>query len=115
MGGVLSSELKNSRLEVLRSFAEKRPQDPFPRYALAMELKTSGDKEGARQAFEALIAEHRDYIASYAPAGEVLIGLDRLNDARLVYGKGIEACARQGDAHARDHLESALAALDRDK
>ena len=116
MGGVLiGSELKNSRLEVLRSFAEKRPQDPFPRYALAMELKTSGDGEGAWRAFEALIAEHPDYLASYAPAGGVLIELDRLDDAHLVYGKGIEACTRQGDAHARDHLESALAALERDK
>ena len=100
---------------MLRSFAEKRPQDPFPRYALAMELKTTGDGEGAWQAFEALIAQHPDYIASYAPAGEVLIGLDRSDEARLVYGKGIEACTRKSDAHTRDHLESALAALGTDK
>ena len=113
MGGVLSSELKNSRLETLRSFAEKRPQDPFPRYALAMEFKTSGDAEGAWRTFAALIADHPDYIASYAPAGEVLIGLDRIDEARLVYGKGIEACTRQNNAHARDHLDSALADLDK--
>jgi len=113
LGGVLSSELKNSRLEMLRSFAEKRPQDPFPRYALAMELKNSGDAEGAWRTFAALIAEHPDYIASYAPAGEVLIGLDRMDEARLVYGKGLEACTRQGNAHARDHLDSVLADLDK--
>jgi hypothetical protein len=100
---------------MLQAFVEKRPQDPFPRYALAMELKTSGDGEGAWQTFATLIAQHPDYVAAYAPAGEVLIGLDRSDEARLVYGKGIEVCARLGDAHARDHLESALAALATDK
>ncbi|HEX7506300.1 MAG TPA: hypothetical protein VF550_05975 [Polyangia bacterium] len=96
---------------MLRSFAEKRPQDPFPRYALAMELKTSGDSEGAWRVFESLIAEHADYIASYAPAGEVLAGLGRLEEARALYGKGMEACAQKNDAHTRDHLEAALDAL----
>ena len=100
---------------MLRSFAEKRPEDPFPHYALAMELKTSGDREGAWREFEALIAKHRDYVASYAPAGEVLVGLDRLVEARELYGKGIEACTRLNDSHTRDHLESALDALAIDK
>jgi hypothetical protein len=59
--------------------------------------------------------EAPDYIASYAPAGEVLVGLDRLAEARALYGKGIEACTRQNDAHTRDHLESALDALAIDK
>jgi tetratricopeptide (TPR) repeat protein len=111
LGGVLSSNLKDSRLEMLRSFADKRPQDPFPRYALGMELKASGDGDGAWGVFESLITEHADYIASYAPAGEVLAELGRLDDARAVYGKGIEACSRRNDAHTRDHLESALEAL----
>ena len=100
---------------MLRSFAEKRPQDPFPRYALAMELKTSGDGEGAWRVFESLIAEHADYIASYAPAGEVLAQLGRLEEARALYGKGIEACTRKNDAHTRDHLDAALDALGTDK
>ncbi len=113
MGGVLSTHIKVSRLEVLRSFAEKRPEDPFPRYALAMELKTSGDGEGAWREFDVLISNHPEYIASYAPAGEVLVGLDRLAEARALYGKGIEACMRQNDAHARGHLESSLDALDK--
>jgi tetratricopeptide (TPR) repeat protein len=103
----------NPRLEILRSFAEKRPEDPFPRYALAMELKSAGDAVAAWQAFEPLIAQHPDYLASYAPAGEVLQGLERFEDARAVYRKGIEACARRNDAHAQSHLEDALAELDK--
>jgi predicted Zn-dependent protease len=96
---------------MLRSFAEKRPQDPFPRYALAMELKAAGDAAAACQTFESLIADHPDYIASYAPAAEILVELDQLAEARAMYGKGIEVCTRRDDSHAREHLESALADL----
>jgi predicted Zn-dependent protease len=112
VGGLLSASDKNPRLEVLRAFVAQRPQDPFPRYGLAMELKSTGDPQGAWAAFESLIAEHPDYIASYGPAGEVLVALGRPEDAKTVYAHGIEACARKNDAHMRGNLEDALAALD---
>jgi hypothetical protein len=76
-----------------------------------MELKASGDGDRAWRVFESLIADHADYIASYAPAGEVLTGLGRLAEARVLYGKGLDACARQSDAHTHDQLASALDAL----
>jgi tetratricopeptide (TPR) repeat protein len=97
---------------MLRSFAEQRPQDPFPQYALALELKGAGLGEDACKVLQALIAQHPDYIASYAPAGELLAQLGRLDEARSVYGQGIQACARGGDAHTRGNLEAALDALD---
>jgi predicted Zn-dependent protease len=115
MGDVLSGAPENPRLAILKSFAEKRPQDPFPRYALAMELKTAGDALGAWQVFEPLIAEHPDYVPAYAPAGEVLCGLGRRQEAREICGKGIEAASRQSDVHARDHLEAFLAQVDDDR
>ena len=95
----------------MRTLAGQRPQDPFPRYAVGMELKSAGDPQAAWVTFEALIAEHPNYIACYSPAGEVLLALGRVEDARAIYGKGIEACTRKGDAHMRANLEDALAAL----
>jgi predicted Zn-dependent protease len=112
MGDVLSDSDENPRLAILRSFAEKRPQDPFPRYALAMELKTAGDALQAWQTLASLIAEHPDYVAAYSPAGAVLCTLGRVNEAREIYGKGIAAAERRNDAHTRAHLESMLAELE---
>ena len=115
MGDVLSEEetdSQNPRLKALRAFAAQRPDDPFPRYALAMELKATGDLAGACEVFGTLIAERPDYIASYAPAGEVLVALGRAADARAIYVKGIEACARKNDAHMQGNLKDALAMLD---
>jgi hypothetical protein len=100
---------------MLRSFAEQRPQDPFPRYALAMELKSSGNAEAAWRSFESLISSHPDYVASYSPAGELLVEMGRVDEARSLYDKGIAACARRNDGHTREHLESARASLDDDK
>jgi predicted Zn-dependent protease len=112
MGDVLSDGAESPRLAILKSFAEKRPQDPFPRYALAMEYKTAADAAAAWRVFEALIAEHPDYVPAYSPAGEVLLALGRGADARGVYAKGIEAAGRKNDAHAREHLEAMLAEID---
>jgi hypothetical protein len=64
VGDVLSGENGNPRLAILRSFAEKRPQDPFPRYALAMEHKTAGDALAAWETLASLIADHPDYVAA---------------------------------------------------
>jgi len=112
VGDVLSGDGESPRLKVLRSFVAQKPGDPFPRYALAMELKSVGDLQAAWEGFEALIAEQPDYIACYTPAGDVLTALGRPEDARAVYRKGIEACARKGDAHIQANLEEALAAVD---
>jgi predicted Zn-dependent protease len=111
VGDVLSSGDDRPRVKALRAFAAQRPQDPFPRYALAIELKGAGDLEASWETLAPLIAEHPDYIASYAPAGEVLAALGRVEDARAVYEKGIEACTRKDDAHMRANLEDALAAI----
>jgi hypothetical protein len=115
LGDVLSGPPENPRLAILKSFAEKRPQDPFPRYALAMELKTAGDAEGSWKVFADLIADHPDYLPSYGPAGETLVQLGRAEAARETYGKGIEAASRRNDVHACEHLKSVLAELDGDK
>jgi tetratricopeptide (TPR) repeat protein len=95
----------------LRAFAAQRPQDPFPRYGLGMEMKGLGDLSGAWAIFEAVMAEHPDYVACYGPAGEVLVALGRVQEARGIYERGIEACARKGDSHLGANLEDALAAL----
>jgi hypothetical protein len=77
-----------------------------------MEMKSAGQPQEAWTLFEALIAEHPDYVASYSPAGDVLLALGRSEDARTVYRKGIEVCARHGDAHIQANLEDALAGVD---
>ncbi len=97
------------RIATFRSFIARSPADPFPRYGLAMELKTRGDLAEAWAAFSELIDQFPDYLPTYLMAGGTLTALGRKDDAAGVYRKGIEVATRRGDQHARRELESALA------
>ncbi len=100
------------RIATFRSFIAKKPDDPFPRYGLAMELRTRGDLDGSAAAFDELIATFPDYVPSYLMSGGVLSELGRRDDAIARYRRGIEVATRKGDLHAKGELESALAAAE---
>ena len=96
---------------MLKQFAAAHPEDPFPSYGLAQEYKNAARLAEARDEFDALMRDHADYTAAYLHAGNVLVALGERDEARAVYERGIAACLRRGDAHARGELEGALASL----
>ena len=102
--------MAGSRIEKLRGFIAARPDDPFPRYALALEHRNGGQHAEAWRVFEELLAAHPDYRAAYLHAGHALVSLGRVSEARDLWRKGVEICGKHGDSHARGELESALAA-----
>ena len=99
------------RLDVLRDFAAKQPNDPFPRYGVAMELKGLGETDEAWTTFAELLEKHPTYLASYAPAGDLLATQGKTAEAIAVYEKGIAIAAAQGNHHIKDLLQDALSAL----
>ncbi len=99
------------RIARLRAFMVARPQDPFPRYALALEHRNAGDHAQAWAELQRLLADHPDYTAGYLHAGHALVALGRRDEAARVWQDGVAACVRRGDQHARGELESALATL----
>jgi len=100
------------RVAAFRSFIEKSPRDPFPRYGLAMELKNRGALADAASAFDELIAAFPDYVPAYLMAGNTLVSLGRREDATAIYQKGIDTATARGDLHAKKELESALSELE---
>ena len=100
-----------SRIEAIRKILDQSPNDPFPRYGLAMELKTSGQLDASVVEFLELERRHPDYVAQYLMHHNVLVALRRKDDARAVCERGIAAAQKKGDGHARGELESALSAL----
>lgn len=97
-----------TRLEALRALVEQNPTDSRTRYMLAMQLAGQGDYEEAVRQFEILMAADPDYVAAYQQGGLALEKLGRSGEARTIYLRGIEACRRTGDTHAREELEAAL-------
>jgi tetratricopeptide (TPR) repeat protein len=99
------------RIAQLRKFIEGSPDDPFPRYALALELKGSGDGAAAARELEALLARSPGYLAAYLQLGMLHQALGNLGRAREAFEKGQDLARRTGDSHALSELTSALESL----
>jgi hypothetical protein len=99
------------RIATFKTFIQRAPQDPFPRYGLAMEHRGRGELAEAWVVFQELLASWPDYVPTYLHAGGTLVALDRRAEARDVLERGIAAAARKGDAHAGRELAAALAEL----
>jgi len=101
----------NKRLDMLEKMIAKGTNDPFVRYARALELRGLGDLERALEAFAELRAMHPSYVPTYLMAGQVLTELARTDEAREVLSAGIEVAQKERDEHARSELQEALDAL----
>ena len=102
----------NARLEQLELLASKDPRDPFIQYAIALEYASSNRLEQAAEILEGLMEASPDYTAGYHQAGRVYEQLDRDDEARRCYERGIVVAKRQGDTKDLDEMREALAFLD---
>lgn len=99
---------------MLREFVGKSPGDPFPRYGLAIEYKTSGQLDEAEREFADLMTRFPDYVPAYLHAGGVQLALGKREAAAEIFRAGIAACGRKRppDGHALGELQAALESLD---
>jgi tetratricopeptide (TPR) repeat protein len=98
----------DNRLESLRGMVAANPADSFARYGLAMEYVKQGKLQDAAAEFEKLIDSNPNYAAAYFHGGQTLEKLGRIEEAKAVYGKGIEITTASGDLHTRSELQAAL-------
>ncbi len=96
---------------MLEKMIVAKPDDPFPRYGLAMELEKLGRHDDSVAAFEELLRVHPGYVPSYLMFGNLLASLGRGEQAVEVYAAGIEAASAAGDDHAIGELQAARDAL----
>ena len=99
--------MQKSRMETLEELLQSRPQDPFARYGLAMELFQSGNLEEARKHFDYLLRKHAEYLPAYYQAGTLLARVERVEEARKVFSEGIQLARRQGNLHTENELQAA--------
>ena len=101
----------NDRVESLKQFVSESPDDPLPRYGLAMEYRRLGQLEASDEAFREIRARFPDYLPQYLIHGQVLEGLGRPDAAREAYTLGLAKAEANGEAHAARELEAARDAL----
>jgi len=99
------------RIGQLRQFIAASPDDPFPRYALALELKGKGDARSAAEELRELLGRKPDYLAAYLQLGMILETLDQREEARETFVRGQDVARQQGNTHTLSELTQALEIL----
>jgi len=100
------------RVQALRELRARDPRDPFPGYALAMELaKGPGTEEESVAIFRDVCSGSPDYVPAWFQLGLLLSRRGDTAAAREAFERGIEAAGRTGEAHAAGEIRGALDAL----
>lgn len=100
-----------ARLAQLEAWVEEKPDEPFTRYALALELKGLGREEDAVVQFRTLLERSPAYVPTYLMAGTLLAKLGRTGEARAVLEKGHGVARSAGNEHAAGEIQDALDGL----
>lgn len=95
------------RIQVLKDFIQKEPNDPFNKYALAMEYVTTDPKQ-AEILFDKLISDHPEYLPTYYQAAHLFWELGKFERALEVFEKGIELAQSQNNSKTLAELKNAF-------
>lgn len=95
-----------TRISQLEKFIQEDPNDPFPKYALAIEhLKVN--KKKSRELFDELLKNHPEYIATYYHAAALYAEFGKRAQAEAIYQLGIAKAGEIQETHALKELQSA--------
>jgi Tfp pilus assembly protein PilF len=98
--------MNNKRIEILKQYLESEPEEPFNRYALALEY-LNFDIEKAKQEFEILYQKKPDYLPLYYHLGKLYEDLEQAENAQKIFQQGIELATKIKDEKAKNELQRA--------
>ncbi len=101
----------SSRIESLRKMAEESPDDPRPRFGLALEYEKAGRWEAVVKELRAYLRLANDQGNAWGRLGHALRELGNDDEARDAYEKGIEAAFRHGHPSMAMEFEEIVAEL----
>ena len=100
-----------SRREKIEAMLADDPGDTFLRYSLAMELDKEGDHDESLARFAELTRDDLPYVPAFFMAGQQLVRLGRIDEAREILRDGIAAARAQENLHAVGEMSEFLASL----
>jgi Tfp pilus assembly protein PilF len=95
------------RIEKLKEFLQREPEDPFIKHALALEYWKAGDTAKARRLLEDILAKDPGAVGSYYQLGKLLEGMGESRLALEWYEKGMAAAKTAGEKRAYNELRAA--------
>lgn len=97
-----------NRIEKLLEFLKDSPGDSFLQHALALEYIKAGNDTDARRLFDEILIREPGYVGSYYHLAKLLERINEMEEAIIIYNKGMEEAKKAGDNHAYNELKMAL-------
>jgi Tfp pilus assembly protein PilF len=95
------------KIDQLKSFLSKSPEDPFLKHALALEWIKLGNESEARKLFLEILERDPSYIGTYYHLARLLERAGETLNAKTWYERGMVASKQAGDKHAYNELQAA--------
>jgi len=89
------------------------PNDHFLQYALANEYEKEGRYEESLKLFDVLRQASPPHIPTFLRSAQVLVQLERIEDARTILREGIELARAAGASHPAAEMSELLTSLGR--
>ncbi len=97
---------KAQRIQQLQKYLSEDPNDPFTKYALALEFQED-QPEKATDLFDDLLRNHPDYHGTYYHAAALFAEMDEREKARDIYEKGLTILEAKNEPNALRELKNA--------
>ena len=104
--------MNKQRVAVLKDMLSDEPDDTFALYGLALEYKSAGDLEAAQPLLVQALTIDPHHLYTYYQLGEILIGLDEIDEAIMILQRGIQEAEVQQDAKAIHELDALLMTIE---
>lgn len=99
--------MSTDRLNTLKTFLKESPNDPFIIYCIALEYEKNEDPK-CETTFHQLLKEYPNYLATYYSFGKYLENKNLLDDAEVIYNKGLVLAKEQGETKTAGELQTAI-------
>ena len=96
---------KLSRIEMLKSFTEQEPDNPFNWYALALEHQDS-HPDLAKSYYDKLLTQHKVYLPTYYHAAGFFESQGNIEKAKEIYENGIKLAEVQNNDKTLKELKN---------
>jgi Flp pilus assembly protein TadD len=100
--------MTDSRLDTLRRLVAERPDDPRPRFGLAVELLNRGESRKGVEVLRSYLSVAEDEGNGWARLAAALTDLGEVEEAREAYRRGIEIAKGRGHSALVEELAEAL-------
>lgn len=100
------------RIQKLKEIIAKDPADLFSQYALALEYSGINEPLTAIELLETLLKQDDTYLPAYHQLAQLLGKMNKTQEAKKIYRKGMDLAAIQNDDKTAKELREELEELE---